>query len=455
MSVYTKDRDQASRLYAIDWRRQCTLLGSQKSRWAVPLVDVMLSALVLIIAVIDAEFLVKFGPLPTYVASFILTLIIAVAQFIRRTAVRTSFVITALALIALGILLAVSPVPLGLSPVYLTALTTLHAVIRWDGAKQWCRTAVALAILGSLANPLLLLRVSPAYSALTGQMAVDGSGGWLITVLLAAAVCLLSVALTAMDASVRRRRVQDWHRELELTKEAARQATAAEERLRLARELHDLVGHSLTAIKVQAASALVVSSEEDASPALKLIEETAASSLQEVRELVRLLRGVGDIEPSASLSALRTEVDRFQSVGLALTAHILDSNEITMADTQWTRMQRLAVLRATQEGLTNALKHGDGTATVHVSIDTGWCVICVTNPLRSAALTTAAQAGTGLDGLRERMRLVGGAMTTELRQNSTIPVFILKVRVPVSTQPLDSISANSSQTEHQNNDGIN
>lgn len=427
-------RDHEARSYATDWRRRCALLGPSDSSWSVPVVDVVIGVLVLLVALVDASLISRFGAHWAYVGATALTLVIAAAQLLRHRLLRASLVVTALCLAAYGLLIAVSPVSLGFSPVVLTALPAVHAVLRWDGSRGWSASAVVLAVLGGLANPVVLHRLSPA-AAGKRAAAIDGSGGTGVTILLADAVCLLAVALTALDGSTRRRRLEDRYRELDAEREGAREAAAAEERLRLARELHDLLGHSLTAIKVQAATGLAVGGEANEARALGLIEATADSSLREVRELVRLLRGVGDVEPTASLTALRTAVDGARQAGLRLDAALPSGEELARADAEWTRTQRLAVLRAVQEGLTNALRHGDGAARLRVAIAAGRCVVEAVNALPADGPRPSPGSGTGLDGLRERMRLVGGSVEAGEREEPDVRVFALTATVPVSAAP--------------------
>lgn len=427
-------RDVEARLYATDWRRQCVLLGPAGARWSVPLVDVLLAVLVLGVALVEASLISRFGAFWPYVADVTLTTVIGLAQVLRRRVARLSMSVTALGLVGYGLVVATSPVTLGFSPVALVALLAVHAVIRWDGDRRWSTAAVTLAVLGSLVNPVVLHRLSPASADRPGASAVDGSGGSLVTIVLADAVCLLAVALTALDASARRRRLEDRYREIDTAREGARQTAAAEERLRLARELHDLLGHSLTAIKVQASTGLELSGEANEARALRLIESTAESSLREVRELVRLLRGAGDVEPTASLSALSGEVERSRSAGLGLTAELPDEAALARADAEWTRTQRLAVLRAVQEALTNALRHGDGSASLRVAVEHGRCTVVVTNPLPAGGPRPSPGSRTGLEGLRERMRLVGGSLEAREREEGTTE-FALTASVPVSTSP--------------------
>ena len=124
------------------------------------------------------------------------------------------------------------------------------------------------------------------------------SSGWneaiLVTRTLTSMVFVGAVVLTYLLASSRRRLAENQARDVGI---AAAQAVAVE-RLSLARELHDLVGHSLTTIKVQAATGLALGGEERLRGTLTTVRDTADTSLASVRQLVSVLRSdAGEITP--------------------------------------------------------------------------------------------------------------------------------------------------------------
>ena len=419
---------------ATDWRAAAQMLGPRDATWSLPLIDVLLGAACLLIAWSDLSFIDRFGIHAVYVADIALAVVIAAAQPLRRRMVRVSFIVTAVALALYALLTCLSPVLLGLSPLTLTALTSLHAVARWCPDRRWGRAALGAALVGAVVNPITMTMIGRSRSA-------GDTAGQPQDPMTALAVCTAFTALIMLAALLvvgdawRRRRLAEG-RLRQLARERA--AAAASERLELARELHDLLGHSLTAIKVQAATALAVGQAETLRTTLTTIEQTAAASLDEVRDLVRALRGsTGDAEPPADLDALDRTLATVTAAGLNLETDIPEPAELTRASASWSLLQRLAVLRTIQEGLTNALRHGAGTADLRMRIDSGRCAVMITNPVtRSGGEETA---GSGLAGLAERIRLTGGTMEAgPWMLDDGAPGFRLAVSLPVSVKSTDT-----------------
>lgn len=141
---------------ATDWRSTVRMLGPRGARWSLPLADVLLGAACLLIVLSPLSFISRFGAHAVYVADLVLEIVLALAQPLRRRMPRTSFVITAVALALYALLTYFSPVPLGFSPLTLTALTSLHAVARWCPERRWGRTALGAALVGALVNPMTM-----------------------------------------------------------------------------------------------------------------------------------------------------------------------------------------------------------------------------------------------------------------------------------------------------------
>ena len=135
---------------ATDWRTAAQMLGPRDATWSLPLIDVLLGAACLLIVLSPLSFISRFGAHAVYVADLVLEIVLALAQPLRRRMPRTSFVITAVALALYALLTYFSPVPLGLSPLTLTALTSLHAVARWCPERRWGRTALGAALVSCL-----------------------------------------------------------------------------------------------------------------------------------------------------------------------------------------------------------------------------------------------------------------------------------------------------------------
>lgn len=409
---------------ATDWRRQVRLLGPRQAPWALPVVDVVLGAVSMVLALSANSFISSFGNHPAYVMHLVLSVVIAAAQVVRKRLVRLSFVITAVGLAAYSLLTLLSPVNLGLSPLACTALCGLHAVVRWCPQEAWRRGAVGVALAGSLVNPevTMLLGRNPVFAVPWRSPAAT-----LIVAVASVAACALAVVVVASDARQRRRLAVERLRVVAQERAAA----VGAERLGLARELHDLLGHSLTAIRVRSATALAVGDQADLSRALDDIERTAGASLNEMRDLVRVLRSPSLAGPVADLGELETVVAQARSAGLELSVEGTPLPEVARLGSSWSALQRLAVLRTVQEGLTNAMRHGTGSASLRL-LTGQTCQIRVTNPVDGRA---PAEQGAGLAGLAERVELVGGSIEAGPRALPDGSAgFQLAVTLPVRAQ---------------------
>lgn len=408
---------------ATDWRHQARLIGPRDAPWSLPVVDVLIGATAMVVAVSGQTFISRFGPHPAYVTHLTLEIVVAAAQIVRKRFLLTSFTLTAAGLAAYSLLTFLSPVNLGLSPLACTALCALHAVIRWCPQAPWRRAALLVALAGCLVNPVVAM--------LLGRNTLLGTPLPWRSVLVTAIVCAVSAALSALavvavasDARQRRRLAVARLRALAQERAAA----AGAERLELARELHDLLGHSLTAIRVRAATALAVGGEQTAAQALADVERTAGASLDEMRDLVRLLRSPSQAGPTADLGELETVVARARASGLELRVEGTPLAEMARLGASWSALQRLAVLRTVQEGLTNAIRHGTGSARLRLEASQ-LCRIEVTNPVEDSP---RAAPGSGLSGLAERVTLVGGTIETDSQVGPDGTVaFRLAVSLPV------------------------
>lgn len=177
---------------------------------------------------------------------------------------------------------------------------------------------------------------------------------------------------------------------------------AESEHTRLARELHDGIGHSLTIISVQAAAALRTRRDgADLDGPLRVIESTAQSALAELDAVLGLLRDdASPRHPEQDLTDLARLVELYRSSGMRVTADLsgLDQPPALASRTAY---------RIVSEGLTNAQRHGaPGPVELRVDGSAGHVRIDLWNP--PGPRSAAARMGHGLDGVRERVRLFGG-----------------------------------------------
>ncbi|MGY2062604.1 sensor histidine kinase, partial [Nocardia gipuzkoensis] len=184
----------------------------------------------------------------------------------------------------------------------------------------------------------------------------------------------------------------------------------AQERIEIARELHDVVAHHISVISMQAGVARYVfdSNPAAARAAVHTIGDTSRETLEELRRVLKLLRTSDsiDIEPAPGLAGLAALAERVRGVGVEATLTITGS-----VDDLPTGLQ-LTVYRVIQEALTNVIKHaGPCRATVAVHRDSRKLTATVTNDRGAAAAPDSAAGGHGLLGMRERARVYGGTLT--------------------------------------------
>ncbi|MFE9096862.1 sensor histidine kinase [Streptomyces sp. NPDC007264] len=212
------------------------------------------------------------------------------------------------------------------------------------------------------------------------------------------------VAIVAVAELVRIRREQ-WVRERAERAQAARRR-ADEERLRIARELHDVLAHSISVINVQAGVglALLDSDPEQARTALTTIKAASKEALGEVRQVLDTLRAPGDAPraPAPGLGRLGELVEQAAGAGLTVTVDGAAPRLAPGTD--------LAAFRIVQEALTNVVRHS-GSRHARVRVD------CANGTLRlrvdDDGPPTGADAGgsgNGLAGMRERAAALGGSI---------------------------------------------
>ncbi|HSD77283.1 MAG TPA: histidine kinase [Solirubrobacteraceae bacterium] len=217
--------------------------------------------------------------------------------------------------------------------------------------------------------------------------------------------------------------------------EAAR--AVAEERRRIAREMHDVVAHSVSVMVVQAGGArrILAREPERAVEAAARIEETGRAAMAEMRRLLGVLHP-GEEEaaraPQPTLAGLGELVERARHAGLPV-ALVVEGDQRPLA-----AGVDLAAYRVVQEALTNALKHA-GQAQTAVRVRWGQetleLEIVDRGPgpaaWRRAAGAAGGDAGHGLIGMRERVRVYGGELTTGRRRGGG---FAVRARLPLTTE---------------------
>ena len=213
------------------------------------------------------------------------------------------------------------------------------------------------------------------------------------------------------------------------------QRRVEEERLRIARELHDVVAHTMATITVQAAAAtqLLRDRPDEAAESLKAIRAASKDGLRELRAILDVLRTATDgdepadpMQPTPALSRLDALAAGVRAAGLPVTVTVTGDERDLPAVTG------LSAFRIIQEALTNSLRHA-GPAIAAVTVDYGERALRVevTDTGQVSRAPAAATAGHGLRGMRERAAAAGGTI-----EMGPLPLPASGFRV-AATLPLD------------------
>ncbi len=197
----------------------------------------------------------------------------------------------------------------------------------------------------------------------------------------------------------------------------------ADERRRLAGDVHDMVGHTLSASMLHTAAArLSVRSDPDAAIAsLERAEQQGRRSMDDIRSVVRLLRNdPGTNPPTPLASDLPELVERLRTAGAAIAYSATGClNDVSAP-------AALTVYRVVQEGLTNAVRHGTGKVHVTVRIDAANVDVEIING--RLARRSATTVGSGLSGMRERVEAIGGTLESGVSGGGDR--WVLTARIP-------------------------
>jgi len=227
----------------------------------------------------------------------------------------------------------------------------------------------------------------------------------------------LWVPIVAIGGQLAGQAAAEWQARMDRQRERAREEEAlrriAEERLRIARELHDVVSHSIAMINVQAGVAVHVMDErpQEARAALLAIKAASRDALRDLRGILGLLRQTDESEarsPAAGLDQVHSLIENVRRAGVEVTLEI-DTGQASLPTSI-----DLAAYRVIQEALTNVVRHAPGaSATVAVRREPETLIIDVENDARThvpAAVDGRQGAGHGLAGMRERVRAAGGSL---------------------------------------------
>jgi signal transduction histidine kinase len=296
----------------------------------------------------------------------------------------------------------------------------IPAFVALSAVFEWCGRRVAIGIL------VLTSVVAVMATALTDDPDALDWGVIVLMLVISPAVGELLRARHDQLAALERRNVA-------LRAEQAQAVESARllERQRIARELHDVVTHNVTMLVVQAEAAASVATMSDVErvDAFDGLASGGRAALSELRQLLGVLRETDDAVPSTPVPSTPVPgiaqagelVERARRAGLAVEFHGSDATEPLPVAVD------LAGYRVIQEGLTNVIRHASAThASVAVDLDGSELVITVDDD----GVGGQAPDGVGLTGIRERMRLLGGAVDTG---RGPLGGFRLLARIPIGS----------------------
>ena len=217
--------------------------------------------------------------------------------------------------------------------------------------------------------------------------------------------------------------------------ERDRRLTIVEERMRIARDLHDSAGHAINVILVQAGAARLLQDRDDVATrtAITTIEDVARQTLDDIDRLVGGLRdGAADgevakeVEGPTGLAALAALITRHRAIGLEISIDSIAAIEAASSTGLVPAPVGQATYRIVQEALTNAARHGTGAAHVTIEFTDTHVDLTVTNPV-AAQTDEPIRRGHGIIGIQERAALLGGVAAISEDDGA----FTVRARLPL------------------------
>lgn len=306
---------------------------------------------------------------------------------------------------------------LGPLPINVAILGVLYATAAW-GSTRIFWAGLGSAVIGGIIAALQIVFVN----------GMAGVFGIITTVVALTVVSVLTLGAPWLGG-FGWRMVLRWRATRDAQARAEVAAAEEQERVRIARDMHDVVAHSLAVIIAQSDGAryAAASSPQIAAETLGTVAQTARAALTDVRMLLTQLRHRQGVGPQPTIADLEQLFEQVRQAGLEarVTVDPMPPGEPPGA-------VQLAVYRILQEALTNAIRHGSGDT---VDVRLAWMPdsvrIEVRNRLGDATAAPIGAGGHGIVGMRERAQLIGGVLRAERDGEE----FVVHARLPIG-EPL-------------------
>lgn len=350
---------------------------------------------------------------PWVLVSVAVTAVVALALRLRRRFPLAGLIlVSALLILDLGLL----AVPNSIAAVFLLYAIPVYRSVPAGWVGFGVSAILSTSVLVVLKTPAMGL-IGPAGLMLSGP---ERMADWLGLAIMNT-LWMLAVLMIGINMGNRRRYVDaliDRARQLAREREQQAELAAAAERARIAREMHDIVAHSLSVVVTlsEAAAVSVEKNPESAKQTMRRASQTGRDALAEMRRLLGVLRdpaqadGTRGIQhaPQPGIAQLPELMQGFREAGLEIE---LSESGVPCGDAS----QQLTVYRIAQEALTNALRHGGRVVRAAIEHSPDRTVIEVIDSGSAAAAGSAAEraivgSGMGLVGARQRAEMFGGSL---------------------------------------------
>ena len=255
-----------------------------------------------------------------------------------------------------------------------------------------------------------------ALGAIHVGVAAAATPGFPTTAILGALIVWGGAWIVGDQMRQRRQRLADLHERTQRSERDTareRRLAVAEERNRIARDLHDSAAHAINVILVQAGGARLLQDRDPGavSAALSTIEDVARETIEEIDHMIHGLRTADDgahaidpLEPPTGLASVATLLERHHAAGMTLDMQV-DGSPRPLAPGP-----DQAAYRILQESLTNAARHGTGRVAVKIAYGQRQLELTISNTTNGNGAGAGGTPGYGILGMRERATLLGGSL---------------------------------------------